>query len=227
MSNVKYQKLTSESESDNSSDGTTMNPLLMMDAYNENRAMKDIGTKAADESFTIKVLFKERSYDILGVTTESTVQQLKEKIEKATNVSPNVQRLIFAGKNLKPDTQSLLSFKITSNASVHLFPLPMPQASRVVVDTNNPHNVTGSNVVSTNNEVVNAVSVAPHHDALYAHIHFEPDVNHSAKEVKLWCIILLFVSAFTLFQYVGALGAFLATGKLTVPSAYINTHPYF
>jgi hypothetical protein len=221
MSNVKYQKLTTESEGDNSSsEAITMNPILMMDGANshdESRATKDSGTQVTDESFRIKVLFKERSFDIVGVTAESTVQKLKEKIEKATNVSANVQRLIFAGKNLKPDNQSLSSFKITNNASVHLFPLPPPQASRVVTDTNNnPHHVSGINVVNNNSAVINAVSVSPHHDASHAHIHFEPDVSHSAKEVKLWCIILLFLSAFTLFQYINVIGNFLATGISTL-----------
>ena len=220
MSNVKYQKLTTESEGDSSSsDAITMNPLLMMDgstSHIENRATKDAGTKVTtDESFRVKVLFKEKSFDIVGVTAESTVQQLKEKIEKATNVSANIQRLIYAGKNLKPDNQSLNSFKITDNVSVHLFPLPIPQASRVVADTtNNPHHVSGINVVSTNSAVINAVSVSSQNDtASHAHIHFEPDVSHSAKEVKLWCIILLFLSAFTLFQYINIIGNFLATGR--------------
>jgi len=226
MSNVKYQKLTTESEGDNaSSEAITMNPLQMMDGVSsqeESRATKDSGTKVTDESFRIKVLFKERSFDIVGVTPESTVQKLKEKIEKATNVSSNVQRLIFAGKNLKPDNQSLNSFKITNNASVHLFPLPPPQASRVVTDTNNyPHQVSGINVVSNNSAVINAVSVSPHHEvASHAHIHFEPDVSHSAKEVKLWCIILLFLSAFTLFQYIDAIGNFLTTGSVLLPSTF-------
>lgn len=222
MSNVKYQKLTTESEGDStSSDAITMNPLLMMNrasSHIENRVTKDAGTKMLEESsFRVKVLFKEKSFDIIGVTAESTVQQLKEKIEKATNVSANIQRLIFAGKNLKPDNQSLHSFKITDNASVHLFPLPTPEASRVVVaetSNNNPHHVSGINVVGTNSAVINAVSVSPHQDSTsHAHIHFEPDVSHSAKEVKLWCIILLFLSALTLFNYINVIGNFLATGQ--------------
>ena len=89
------------------------------------------------------------------IMKKSTVQQLKEKIEKATNMSANIQRLIYTGKDLKPDNQSLNSFKVTDNVSVHLFPLSVPQASRVVADTNNnPHHVSGINVVSTNCAVI-------------------------------------------------------------------------
>jgi len=68
-----------------------------------------------------------------NIQQDSTILQLKESIAVITTIVPIRQRLIFSGKQLKPDDKTISSFKIIDNSSIHLFPLPeaVPQIEAV------------------------------------------------------------------------------------------------
>lgn len=75
----------------------------------------------------LKVLLKEKSFDIY-CAENVTVLQLKQEIFSQTDIPEIQQRLIFSGRQLKPEEKQLSSFKIINNSPIHLFPLPSAQA---------------------------------------------------------------------------------------------------
>eukprot|EP00598_Pedospumella_elongata_P000637 CAMPEP_0184981400 /NCGR_PEP_ID=MMETSP1098-20130426/11133_1 /TAXON_ID=89044 /ORGANISM="Spumella elongata, Strain CCAP 955/1" /LENGTH=327 /DNA_ID=CAMNT_0027504959 /DNA_START=162 /DNA_END=1145 /DNA_ORIENTATION=+ len=156
------------------------------------------------EAFSVKILLKEKSYDVGNLTPSTTIAALKSAIESATDVPPPLQRLIAAGKQLKPDTKTLLDFKIVAGASIHLFPLPPPsQATPVATAVEN----------GATSNVVQVWGAPAHNNTGGGHqpIHFDPFINQTAREVRLWCLILMFLSGMTLFNNLSYMAA---TGKL-------------
>ena len=75
----------------------------------------------------LKVLLKEKTFEVF-CADNATVLQLKEEISSQTDIPAIQQRLIFSGRQLKPDEKLLSSFKIICNSPIHLFPLPSAQA---------------------------------------------------------------------------------------------------
>ena len=155
---------------------------------------------AAKETFSVKVLLKEKSYEVGNLASDTTIGELKTAIEAVTSISPPFQRLIAAGKQLKPDTKTLAEFKIVAGASVHLFPLPPPTAAPVATQ------VDGSSGRPISVSATAAVDGDGHQP-----IHFDPEINQTAREVRLWCLILMFLSGMTLFNNLSYMSA---TGKL-------------
>jgi hypothetical protein len=175
---------------------------------------------AADENgptpFVVKVLHKEKSTTVSdGLSAQSTVLDLKLAIDSQLEVPVGSQRLIFAGRPLKPDDKTLASFKVDSGATVHLFPLP-------------PRSLVPSTGAAAANEASSAAAAAtattPHghefatlmslHSALEPAIqypiYFDPEVSSHGREVRLWSVILVFLSGMTLFNNVSYN---LSTGK--------------
>lgn len=54
-----------------------------------------------------------------NLKSETTIQQVKEQIQQKTNLSPAMQRLIFAGKQLQDDC-TLADYKIEQENMIHL-----------------------------------------------------------------------------------------------------------
>jgi len=169
-----------------------------------------IDDKSMAEPITVKVLLKEKSFEIPGIAESTTVGELKSRISSQTGVLPDLQRLIFGGKQLRPDTKLVSEFKITPGASIHLFPLPsVPQASVATTDavTYNP--------ISRQSETVDD-------EVQHRPIHFDPAISEHSKEVRLWCFILIFLSALTLFNNItffmssGSLGNGILDSTVTV-----------
>jgi hypothetical protein len=149
------------------------------------------------DGFGVKVLLKEKVYEVGSLNNGTKVSDFKAAVESITSVPASQQRLIFAGKQLKPDVKTLGDFKVTPGGSIHLFPLPVataaiPTASAVEgggQQTHNPLNAQGVSATAT------AASEGAHRP-----IHFDPQVNQTSREVKLWCLILMFLSGMTLFN---------------------------
>ena len=147
--------------------------------------------KEPNTDFNIKVLLKESSHIFSSLKPTSTVLELKNAIESKFEVPPARQRLIYAGKQLKPDDKQLSFFKISNNASIHLFPIPLPTAVSVPVASES----------STQNPLQFATATAMN-DFHHSPIYFDPYVTQTTREVRLWCIILIFLSGMTLFNNV-------------------------
>ena len=165
------------------------------------------------EQYTLKVLHKEKVHTLLGLMEQSSVGQLKIEIEKVTSVEVADQRLIFSGKSLKPDDKTLAFFKVTSNSSIHLFPMP-PRSERLVIasDTGLNPNDTDSNAAHMGIASINFALNPGMRNSNIAHypIHFDPQVSMHSREVRLWSVILVFLCFMTLFNNISYN---LSTGK--------------
>jgi ubiquilin len=71
----------------------------------------------------LKVLLKEESFEV-SCADNATVLQLKHAIASQSEIPIIQQRLIFSGRQLKPDEKLLSTFKIINNSTIHLFPIP-------------------------------------------------------------------------------------------------------
>jgi Ubiquitin family len=170
--------------------------------------------EATVSSFTLKVLFKEKSIPVEGLSTDSTIAQLKSAVENVTEVSASDQRLIFAGRPLKPDDKTLSSFKIVDGSSIHLFPIPrnIPTVSARVVDESGT-NADGSSDGANARHPIPFAQLYALDAEIRAHrpVHFDPEVSTHVREVRLWSVILSFVCTMTLFNNISFN---LSTGKL-------------
>ena len=149
---------------------------------------------------TLKVLNKEQAHQIAGgLTLQSTILQLKLEIERVIEVPIAQQRLIYAGKSLKPDDKTLASFKVENNSTIHLFPLPPTTVSSVSSNANGESSWTGGN----NTESLNGHILSLHavfEPTIPYPIYFDPEVSTHSREVRLWSVILIFLSGMTLFN---------------------------
>lgn len=172
----------------------------------------------APDEFSIKLLCKESSHEIHHLKNETTITELKRKITEITEIPPHRQRLIISGKPLRPDDKTLAFFKINAGASIHLFPLPEVTP---VASTDTPAATTG---VASAARAVPGGSMNPHimmnpfmaNEAAMAlnnyhtPMHFDPEISHASREVRLWCLILVSLSAMELFTNISF---FTASGK--------------
>jgi len=184
------------------------------------------------EEFTIRVLFKEKTHEIHHLTPNSTITQLKNASTAVTDVPFLRQRLIFAGRPLRPDDATLSSLGLCHNAAVHLFPIPetLPvTSSSVPMETA----TTVSSSASTTGLVHGIASYGPLPNGIGAipmrsvrrnngdgsiydtdsHriVHPDPTVVQTATKARIWSVVLLSLSAFALvsdLSYVLSLGTF-------------------
>jgi hypothetical protein len=152
--------------------------------------------RESGESFAVKVLLKEKTFELTGLTNDMQIGAFKSAIQGVTSVQPAHQRLIFAGKQLKPDTKTLGEFKIVAGSSIHLFPLPVATPPIPVANAVETGGATYNPITA---QGVSAAATAAAEDG-HRPIHFDPYINQTSREVKLWCLILMFLSAMTLFN---------------------------
>lgn len=185
---MKYQKL---------SDSSSHNEIELKEID-----IESVSNPLSAGIFKLKILNKEEVIEISNLSSNSTVLDLKNEIAKASNVSCDNQRLIFQGKLLKTDTDSLASLNIVNESSIHLFPKPAPTAVAVTASPSNngPVTVAATPVSSTLPDISGEDILAL-------------DASETSREVKLWSILLFFLSFMTVFNNFSTLSA---TGKLGV-----------
>lgn len=144
--------------------------------------------------FSIRVLHKEKVYDVSGIEPKTTVLQLKEKIAIVSEIPVTEQRLITAGKLLRPEDKDIGSFNIIAGSNVHLFPKP-PGANVAA-----PGSTTSDGGNANSNTTSSTINLG-----LYSY-----EVIQSSREIRSWSSILVFLSMITL---VNNLSYFAASGK--------------
>jgi hypothetical protein len=158
------------------------------------------------DGFHMRVMHKETVLDIRSPTLSvaSSVLELKKAIEAQCTIPPNRQRLIFAGRLLTPDDKPLQFFKLSSGNTVHMFPTPVPPADATqnggTGAANEPHAVPVIDFGFGMNPVT--VRRIP---ATTMPVYYDPAVNQSSREVRIWCFVLVFLSAMTLINYMSLL----------------------
>eukprot|EP00981_Chlorochromonas_danica_P015362 scaffold11799_cov179-Ochromonas_danica.AAC.1 len=149
---------------------------------------------------TLRLLYKEEAHEITGLSGETTVAILKEKIGRLCPVPLDRQRLIASGRQLRPDDAPLSTFKLVTGAAIHLFPLPPPQPVVAVSVTDNttssttqvtavPANTNNNN----NNNTFNASTRRSRPPGFSAYelegititpMHFDASILETGREVK-------------------------------------------
>lgn len=221
-SNNRYQRIGDDSTHDGAMEMAEIIPSAPAEVINPVQVPQQLPQEPLDsEGFSVKVLLKEKVFDIGGLSAATKVGDFKIAVESATSVPPAQQRLICSGKQLKPDTKTLGDFRVQPGSSIHLFPLPVaapavPTASAVEVGGQPSYN-------AVTVQGVPAATTATGTDVSHRPIHFDPQVNQTSREVKLWCMILMFLSAMTLFNN---LSFVTATGELPVFSTRTLKEPF-
>lgn len=206
-SSQQYQRVNNDDSADLNAielGDVTVSPLQQ----NEMQSAEKL-SETQPTSLTVKLLLRERTFEITGLSPNDTVLRLKEFAASATEIPPQRQRLIFTGRSLAPDDKPLSFFKIPNNASVHMFPLPVSSPAAVSAVA-----APGASTVSTTALNVRAAGSGQHDayvDGMHTPMHFDPSVAQHGREVKLWSMLLLFLSTMALFNN---LSYYSATGKL-------------
>ena len=155
------------------------------------RKLEGDDTEGVPEDFSIKVLYRESTYLISDVSPSTTIQLLKQKIAEVTNVPISQQRLIFNGKSLQ-DTNTIATYQILANSFIHLFPLPVVNATQV-------HQ---SSVLEAINPMLAHFPGSSHIPmATVANLQTDAAVVEAGEPVRMWSFILVFTSAMTLFNF--------------------------
>mmetsp|Transcript_49405 Transcript_49405/g.63381 ORF Transcript_49405/g.63381 Transcript_49405/m.63381 type:complete len:357 (+) Transcript_49405:95-1165(+) len=80
----------------------------------------------------IRILdLKGDTYKLKNIPLNATIGDLKIEIENETEIPILLQRLIYSGKQLSDDNQTLVDAKVKDKTVIHLFKRPCPQASTV------------------------------------------------------------------------------------------------
>lgn len=151
------------------------------------------------EEFSVKVLFKEKTYVAGPFIANSTVSDLKNQLITLCEVPTQQQRLIFSGRSLVPDSNTLLSFNVKNNSFIHLFPLPVPTATAtpaVSTTTGNIHVINPMTLQFNLNPT--PAEAFPHR---LGNLQNDPVVGETSEPVKMWQFILFFSSMMTLFTF--------------------------
>lgn len=181
-----YQKLVGDEETGEREDVT-------VGAASSNPLGPDNGIQI--KTFGVKILLKEACLQLPNLNDQTTVGQLKAEVETLTKITVNCQRLIFSGKQLKPDDKTIKSFNIVANSSIHLFPIPtkpvVENSAEAVADG-------GTAQASTLNTISSILST--HYPDNDQSISNDPEISQHCREVQLWSIILILLSCMTLFN---------------------------
>jgi len=167
--------------------------------------------------FLLKILLKEKAHEIRLMETQ-TVAELKTKVAQVTEVSPERQRLIYSGKTVGPDTSSLKQIGLKAGATVHLFPLreaavtptPPPRPAELSASAvTNPADTAGINMISVSfggrDGAARGQAVPIAEDLGFEGItamHFDEEIVTSARDVKLWSMVLFLLSLLSIINNV-------------------------
>ena len=99
-----------------------------------------------DEEITIKIQTLDNQI-IINIKKNSTLLELKEKINDIINEPPNNQRLIYQGKILQNNSDKLKHYKIQNDSVLHL----VVRKGTISEDNNNNVNNTNNNQNEENN----------------------------------------------------------------------------
>ncbi len=134
----------------------------------------------------LKIMCKEKVY-FVKVNGTQTIDDLKGVIETASNVLKIHQRLIFNGKLLKNNNELVSFHNINNESTLHLFPI-MNRTTTIEDGIIQPES---SNISS------NQSNLMPQYPVVV-----DPTILQTLREVKLWSLILVFVSSMSLFNNV-------------------------
>lgn len=88
---------------------------------------------------------------------------------------------------MKEDEKTLKSFNISENCSIHLFPIP--KRTPVIDSTTGVENLTA-------NPISNVSSSSSYQTPIF----FDPEISQHCREVRLWSVMLVFLSSMALFN---------------------------
>ena len=178
---------------------------------NEEEEMEEEeGDDEENNKITIKILQQEKEIIITNLTINSTILELKEKIQKKNKLNILQQRLIFCGKPLEPNNKILNDFQIKNNTIIHLFPRPL--VTNTTTTTNTANITTNTTTTRNNNQITgggnNSNNQIRNFDIInHSPIHFDPQVGQCIREVRMWSYILIIVSVMTIFSNISYLGS--------------------
>jgi hypothetical protein len=132
-----------------SKEDTPLNSKALLDADTDDDLVEDDGEAANHPNLTVIILDSAQKKFPIPCHSQWTVGKFKRISSKIHKVPPSQQRLIFRGKMLNNDSQTLEELKIdTDNVIVHLFPKP-----RVVVTSSDGNNILDGSVVDPTSAV--------------------------------------------------------------------------
>lgn len=178
---------------------TTSDPLVV--GMTDGMVQLEEGPRALN----LKLLFREKKFDIVDVSSESTVAELKERISTICEVPVKLQRLIFNGRPMKPDDKRLRALNIVDNSYIHLFPVPesnLADTERVAQVSNTPTNEGATpNIVS----ILLPLSLLQTGPQVPSPVHNDFRVINFAKDLRISCLLLFFMYVFDTLRYIGSL----------------------
>jgi hypothetical protein len=171
-------------------------------AMQYHRVSLDESEHGGEATFSVRILSGQKQIHLDGLMRSNTVGELKELLQatpESDNLPSNQQRLICKGRELKPDSHPVSSFGVEPECVIHLFKRPPPSvvAELVAAPTTAVQALPTADVVS-DVEGSQRINRIQQHNASSAALH------EAAKDVRIWCMILLFLStmsAVDIFTY--------------------------
>jgi hypothetical protein len=162
---------------------------------NNNKHDDTIASKNKNSNLImLKILLKEKIFEIKGIECSNNISYLKKEIFKVTGISVNLQRLIFNGKHLRQDDELISKFNIKNNSSIHLFPIPINQTPVTAVPLAVPASSNRSSLSISSRHLYSA-AVREN-----AQMSLDPEISISSREVRLWSLILIMLSGIAIFN---------------------------
>ena len=129
--------------------------------------------------------------------------ELKAAIATKTEIPADCQRLIFRGKHLHPENKTLTDFKITNEASIHLFPRlvsTQPAGNEASASSQGMGSPQRSRILRITRIGAPQAGLYTDYDGSEGSIGSR-SIHTTVPEVRLWCYILFFYSFMTLFNH--------------------------
>jgi len=144
----------------------------------------------------IRILdLKGDTYKLKNIPLNATIGDLKIEIENETEIPILLQRLIYSGKQLSDDNQTLVDAKVKDKTVIHLFKRPCPQASTVepVIATEIGTTATAISTQQNNTiaELVNQNMATE----------FVPEFETYRRRVKMLACMLFLISLLNLVRH--------------------------
>mgnify|MGYP000574937850 CR=1 FL=1 len=168
----------------------------------ERVALDDSRHGGEGSSFEVDVLIQQNRLKVSGISGSMAVVDLKELIAAEEGGYPiDRQRLICKGRELKPDAAKLDSFGIRQGAILHCFPRPPPSVVAELVRSG-PSAVAAAALPTATAE---SARDDPHGQTNLRRLRQQSmwadhQMQDSARDVRMWCLILLFLSATSTFD---------------------------